>query len=64
MADLQCRPRGSLAPLKYLFDITRERELIHRSNPKKSSDYFLCMSEYPKTGSNGAVAILRYTRMP
>src|SRR5260370_6795966 len=48
MADLQCSPRGSLAPLKYLFDITRECELIHRSKPKKSSDYFLCMREYPK----------------
>jgi len=64
MADLQCSPRESLAPLKYLFDITRECELIHRSKPKKSSDYFLCMREYPQTGSNGAVAILRYPRMP
>src|SRR5260221_7995620 len=52
MADLQCSPRGSLAPLKYLFDITRECELIHRSKPKKSSDYFLCMREYPKACVN------------
>jgi hypothetical protein len=36
MADLQCSPRGSLAPLKYLFDITRECELIHRSKPKQA----------------------------
>src|SRR5260370_41765576 len=62
MADLQCSPRGSLAPLKYLFDITRECELIHRSKPKqaKKERLFSMHARIPQTGSNGAVAILRY----
>jgi hypothetical protein len=59
MADLQCSPRGSLAPLKYLFDITRECELIHRSNQKRAPIIFYACVNTPnrlqRRGRNSAL---------
>jgi hypothetical protein len=58
MADLQCSPRGSLAPLKYLFDITCDCDLTHSSKQKELGQFF--PARVDKIGANGAVAILRY----
>jgi hypothetical protein len=53
MADLQCNPWGISRPLlKYLFDTTRECELIHGIKPKRTRTIFYARMN-TQIGANG-----------